>query len=151
MPASNEALIRIAEEVEELQVKHSVLYDALAHVRNIARQGVIPDADQAEALRKIADTALRAKQSVDGLLVAGHLRGMEIADEEILALADAAGGWHFLTPEGKVRWLGARKRASVQEAKSLREHGATVLALNAKRETMDDPFHFGPDAKDWPV
>lgn len=145
MPISELAMFQIIEENEELRASRAALYDALQHTRNVARKAVIPDADQDDALRKIADIALRAKNLVDALLIAGHVRGMEIADEEILDLAKAAGGWHCLSPEGQVRWIGARKRASVQEAKSLREHGATVLALNTKLAERTDPFSFPSD------
>lgn len=107
---TDDTLVALAEEIEELRASRALLYDALAHVRNIAKQGVIPGADMPEALRKIADKALRVKQLCDGLMVAGHVKGMEIADEEIVALAKAAGGMSFLSPEGQMQWIGARKR-----------------------------------------
>jgi len=54
----------------------------------------------------------------------------EIVDEEIMDLAQAAGGFYHLTPEGKARYVAARKSASVAEAKSLRAHGEDLLSTN---------------------
>lgn len=108
---TDETLVALAERLEELEARSELLYSTLLHIRAVARKAVIPGADMAEQHRKIADLALGAKNQCDGLLVAGHLRGMEIADEEIVALAKAAGGFNFLTPEGKIKYIGARKRA----------------------------------------
>ena len=130
MPLPDNVALAAAAEMDELRAKYSLLYDALAHVRNVAKQSLLPDADRDEGLRKVTDIALAAKRKCDGLFVAAHVTGMEIVDEEVIALATAAGGFHHLTPDGKIQYIGAMKRASMREAKSLREHGTALLALN---------------------
>lgn len=122
---NDSTLIALAEEIEELRASRALLYDTCAHLRNIARQAVIPGADMPEALRKIADKALKAKQLCDGLMVAAHVKGMEIVDEEIMALAKSAGGMQFLSPEGQLKWIGARKREAKRTGTEAQADGAT--------------------------
>src|SRR3990167_9309874 len=101
-------------EADELRVKGAALYDALTHARAIARKAMLPGADQAEALRRAIDVTTDVKHRLDDLNDAAQRRGFEIADEEILALAESAGGWHYLTTDGQLRWMAAQKRIVAQ-------------------------------------
>lgn len=103
-------------EADELRVKAAALYDALTHARAIARKALLPDGDMDEALRRVVDVVTRAKDQLDNLNDAAMRKGYELADEEILALAESAGGWHYLTTDGQIRWLGAMKRLAARPA-----------------------------------
>lgn len=146
MPISDEALIQLAEQEEELRARCAVLYDALDHVRNMARNARAPGADAKDGLARIEDRARAAKRLCDSLNGAAHVRGMELLDEEIIELEQAAGGFRFLTPEGQIKYVAARKRATFKALKeaaaeskqSLRAHGTALLRLHVGADATAD-------------
>ena len=115
---SDAALIGLTEENEEIRAKFAVLYDANDHARRLLKKADLPDADAQDIAAQAATLLNNAKRLVDSLNDAARQKGLEIADEEITALAAAAGGQHFLTAEGQVKWVAARKRASALKPQS---------------------------------
>lgn len=133
---NDETLVALAEENDELRARAFVYRDAIDHAYAIAKKALLPDPDFPELMAKVREVLTQARTLCDSLNSAAQRRGMGIVDDEILALATAAGGHHFLTGEGQLRWIAARKRASQREPKSLREHGRDLLTLNAKEQPL---------------
>ena len=130
-----DTLIAITEEHEELMARSETLYDAVQHVRAVANKSRLPGADLTEAIDKIHEIASRAKTQCDDLLNAGREKGQEIYDEETMDWLKAAGSFYHLTAEGKRRYVAARKRASMQGALTLRQHGTALLTLEGESPT----------------
>lgn len=130
MTISTDAILAMTDEIEELQARSETLYDALTHAYAVAKKGRLPNADQEEALARVMEIAKKAKDACDDMLSAAHRKGFELYDQETMDWLAAAGSFHQLTAEGKVRYVGARKRASARASKSLRQHGTDALRLN---------------------
>lgn len=118
MSINAESLIAAIEESDELRAKGLVLRDACDHAHRVARQALLPNADYPEICARVREVLDTARKLCDSLNDAQHRKGYEIADEEIIVLAKAAGGWHFLAGEAQIRWLAARKRAALYESRN---------------------------------
>lgn len=145
---NDETLVALAEENDELRARAFVYRDAIDHAYAIAKKALLPDPDMPELMAKVREVLTQARTLCDSLNGATQRRGMEIVDNEILALATAAGGHHFLTGEGQLRWIAARKRASQREAKSLAEHGRDLLKLAAQETPIRLALVLAEDAAD---
>ena len=104
----------IMAENDELRAIARVYRDALDHALAIGKKGLLPDADHLDLLARVREVLTQARSRVDELNGAEHRKGFEIADEEILALAESAGGMHYLTGEGQLKWIAATKRKNAQ-------------------------------------
>lgn len=114
MTINADSLIAAIEELDEVRAKHLVLRDAVDHAYRIARKALLPQPDYPELCARVREVLDEARKLCDSLMTAAHRKGYEIADEEILHLAKDAGGWNFLSGEGQIRWLAARKRAAAK-------------------------------------
>lgn len=118
MTINAESLIAAVEELDEIRAKHLVLRDAVDHAFKIARKALLPDPDYPELCARVREVLDHARSLCDSLNTAAQRKGYELADDEILALAKSAGGWHFLNGEGQIKWLAARKRAALHESRN---------------------------------
>lgn len=130
----------IGERYEMLEARSAYLYDALMACRKIAKRGLLPDVDREETLREVWDKVSRTERFLKQVTDADRRTGFTVEQEDAEALAQfAAAGYSMaaMSPEGQLRVIGARKRQSVAEAKTLREHGEALLRLHTSH----------PDAK----
>lgn len=131
---NDETLVKISERLEELEPKCSVLYAALARMRYLADPARLKLDEVGEVLAKIREVAKTATDACDAVTLAEQKQWMDEADAEVMQQMEAAGGYTGLSDTGKLRALAAKKRASRDEAKSLRDHGNALLALQDKQD-----------------
>lgn len=117
---NDETLVALTEEREELIARSETLYDALTDCYAIAKKGLLPREDQADALTRIVYLVRRIKGELDAMLNAAQFSGFQydLLDDEAMDWYDAVDRqFHLLNPEGKRRFVAARKRAEVARQK----------------------------------
>lgn len=115
MSITDDTLVYLVEESEEWQARAAVLYDAVDHARKLLRKADLPEADVSDLVARARSALTRAQGFCDDLVNAAFQRGMELYDAETMAWYDAVGRQFWsLTPEGKVRYVACRKRATAR-------------------------------------
>ena len=115
MSINADTLAQIVDEREELIARSETLYDALTACYAIAKKG------EDDAAKRIVELVKRTKDELDDLLNAALKTGLhyELLDEEAMDWYEVAERqFHMLTPEGKRRFVAARKRASALKPQS---------------------------------
>lgn len=118
---NDDTLVQLTDEREELIARSESLYDALTHVYSVAKRGKLPEGDPREALARVMEIIASTKNALDDLLNAGLMKGLhyELLDEEAMEWYEAVERqFHLLNPEGKRRFVSARKREAARQART---------------------------------
>lgn len=145
---SDDALVGLADRLDELEARSVVLWDALTRCRMLAKQGLLPTHDREKGLHDIWDLIDQTTAQLTAVTQAIFRTGRIVTEEDQTALQnEQTYGFYGLGAREQLRVIAARKRLSARTPKTLRDHGAALLTLAVVRSRITDELD-PPEADD---